>query len=74
MMQFSGGIPINEFCALVAIVTEKHGKNVMISACDKDGHMHLTKKVVGLKAGTTTDRHLGYIDVNTGSLVWDGAA
>lgn len=64
-------IPINEFCALVNIVTERHGKDVAISTCDVEGHMHLTKKAVGLKAGTTVDRHLGYIDIKTGSLVWD---
>jgi hypothetical protein len=71
MTQFYRGIPIEEFCALVDIVTKKHGKDVMISACDGEGHMHLTKKMMGLHAGTTTDMHLGYIDIKTGSLIWD---
>lgn len=57
----SRGIPIDEFCALERIVTKKHGEGVMISVQDKDGHMHLTKD----------KKHLGYIDINTGSLVWD---
>ena len=58
----SKGIPVDEFCALVAIVTKRHGKTVMIAAQDEKGHMHLTKD----------KKHLGYIDINTGSLVWDG--
>lgn len=65
------GIPVNEFCALVDIVTKKHGKGVMISSQDKEGKMHLTKRFTGLKKGTTEMRHLGYIDLKTGSLVWD---
>jgi hypothetical protein len=65
------GIPIPEFCALVELVTKKFGQDVMISVCDKEGHMHLTKKYVGLKPGTLVDKHLGYIDIHTGSLVWD---
>lgn len=64
-------IPIDEFCALVDIVTKRHGKDVMVAACDSDGHMHLTKKATELISGTITDRHLGYIDIRTGSLVWD---
>jgi len=64
----SKGIPVDEFCALVAIVTRRHGETVMISAQDEKGHMHLTKP--GHFLG---DQHLGYIDINTGSLVWDGA-
>jgi len=54
-------IPINEFCSLVDIVTERYGKEVMMSAQDKNGHMHLTRD----------GEHLGYIDIETGSLVWD---
>ena len=54
-------ISVNEFCALVAIVENRHGKNVMASQTDDEGHMHLTKE----------GKHLGYIDINTGSLVWD---
>lgn len=57
----SRGIPIDEFCALERIVTKKHGEGVMISVQDKNGHMHLTKN----------KKHLGYIDINTGSLIWD---
>jgi len=56
-----GGIAISEFCALVAIVTKKHGKEVTISGEDEEGHMHLQKN----------GQHLGYIDITTGSLVWD---
>ena len=65
------GTPISEFCALVDIITKRHGKDVMISECDKKGHMHFSKKVTGMKAGSIVDQHLGYIDINTGSLVWD---
>lgn len=56
-----GGIPVEEFCAIQKIVTMKHGDGVMISVQDKEGHMHLTKD----------KKHLGYIDIKTGSLVWD---
>lgn len=55
------GTPVPEFLQLVKIVTKRHGKGVMIRQCDKDGRMHLTKD----------KQHLGYIDINTGSLVWD---
>lgn len=55
------GIAVNEFCALVDIVTARHGEGVMVSVQDKEGHMHLTKE----------EKHLGYIDIITGSLVWD---
>ena len=54
----SKGIPVDEFCKLVDIVIKKHGENVMISVQDKEGHMHLTKD----------KKHLGYIDIKTGSL------
>jgi len=43
-----GGTPISEFCALVDIITKRHGKDVMISECDKKGHMHFSKKVTGV--------------------------
>ena len=65
------GTPISEFCALVDIITKRHGKDVMISECDKKGHMHFSKKATGIKTGSIVDRHLGYIDINNGSLVWD---
>ena len=52
---------IDEFCDLETLVTKKHGPGVMISAQDKEGHMHLTKD----------GKHIGYIDINTGSLVYD---
>lgn len=55
------GTPISEFCALVEIITKRHGKGVMISERDKKGHMHFSKE----------KQHLGYIDINNGSLVWD---
>ena len=55
------GLPVSEFVDLVNVITKKHGKGVMIGECDKEGHMHLSLK----------KKHLGYIDVNTGSLVWD---
>ncbi len=54
-------ISINEFCALVEIVTKRHGKDVMVSEVDQENHMHLKKD----------EEHLGYIDITTGSLVWD---
>jgi hypothetical protein len=54
-------MPVKEFCALVDIITKKCGKSVMVSECDKIGHMHFSKD----------KKHLGYIDINTGSLVWD---
>ena len=57
------GTPISEFCSLVDIVTKRHGKDVMISECDKKGHMHFSKD----------KKHLGYIDINNGSLIWDTA-
>lgn len=63
------GIPVNEFCALQKIVTNRHGKDVMISVQDKKGRMHLTKPGYFLD-----DQHLGYIDIKTGSLVWDVTA
>jgi hypothetical protein len=62
------GIPVDEFVALIAIITKKYGKDVTISAQDEMGRMHLTKPGYFLD-----DKHLGYIDINTGSLVWDGA-
>ena len=55
------GTPIPEFCALVDIITKKHGKKVMVGECDKKGYMHFSKD----------EKHLGYIDINTGSLVWN---
>ncbi len=54
-------IPVDEFCSLVDIVTKRYGETVMISAEDSAGHMHLTRE----------GEHLGYIDIKTGSLVWD---
>ena len=59
----NGGIPVDEFCALVAIATKRYGDKVMMAAQDKDGHAHLT----------LDKKHIGYIDINTGSLVWDKA-
>jgi hypothetical protein len=55
------GTTIPEFCALVKIITKRHGKKVMISECDAEGKMHFSKD----------GKHLGYIDIKTGSLVWD---
>ena len=55
------GTPIPDFLDLVKIVTKKYGKKVMIKECDKNGQMHLSLE----------GKHLGYIDINTGSLVWD---
>lgn len=55
------GTPVKEFCALIDIITKRHGKDVMVKECDKKGHMHFSKD----------KKHLGYIDINTGSLVWD---
>jgi hypothetical protein len=56
------GTTIPEFCALVKIITRRHGKKVMIGECDENGWMHFSKG----------EKHLGYIDIRTGSLVWDG--
>ena len=67
-LSFGGpGIPIDEFCALVKVVTGRHGEDVIISVQDEQGRMHLTKPGHFLD-----DQHLGYIDIKTGSLVWDG--
>lgn len=55
------GTPIPEFLDLVKIVTKKYGKKVRVKECDKQGQMHLS----------LDGKHLGYIDINTGSLVWD---
>lgn len=55
------GIPIPEFCALVDIVTKRYGTGVMVSPQDGEGKMHLT----------LGGEHLGHIDINTGSLVWN---
>ena len=55
------GIPIPDFVDLVKIVTKKYGKKVTIKECDKQGQMHLSLE----------GKHLGYIDIITGSLVWD---
>lgn len=68
----SPGITVDEFCALEKIVTKKHGEGVMISAQDEQGRMHLTKPEIGAVTGYRYSHHLGYIDINTGSLVWDG--
>ncbi len=54
-------ISINEFVALVAIVTNRHGKGVMMSEQTAENRMDLS----------LDDKHLGYIDIATGSLVWD---
>lgn len=54
-------LSINEFCALVDIIAARHGKNVMVSEQDAEDHMHFSKD----------GEHLGYIDVKTGSLIWD---
>jgi len=70
----SGGIPVDEFCKLVDVVTERHGKDVMVSVEDEKGHMHLSKPEIGEITGYRYSHHLGYIDIKTGSLVWDGAA
>ena len=56
-----GGTPVSEFVALSKIVTDRHGKEVMVSETDREGHMHFSKN----------GNHLGYIDVNTGSLIWE---
>lgn len=56
-------ISIEEFCALVNIVTKRHGEDVMVSESDKQNRMHMTKD----------GKHLGYIDIDTGSLIWEGA-
>jgi hypothetical protein len=69
-----GGIPVEEFCALVAIVTKRHGQGVMISVQDHQGHMHLTNPEIGAVTGFRYSHYLGYIDIKTGSLVWDGMA
>lgn len=58
------GIAVEEFYSLVVIVTRRYGEGVMISGEDAEGHMHLTKE----------GEHLGYIDIHTGSLVWDKGA
>jgi hypothetical protein len=58
---FGGGTPIPDFLDLVKIVTKKYGKKVMIKECDAQGQMHLS----------LDGKHLGYIDITTGSLVWD---
>lgn len=55
------GTPIQEFLDLVKIVTKKYGKKVMIKECDKEGKMYLSLE----------GKHLGYIDINNGSLVWN---
>jgi len=69
----SKGIPVDEFCKLVEIVTNRHGEGVMISVQDEKGRMHLTNPEIGAITGFRYPHHLGYIDINTGSLVWDGA-
>jgi hypothetical protein len=69
----NGGIPVDEFCKLVDVVTGRHGKGVMISVQDEHGHMHLTNPEIGEVTGYRYSHHLGYIDIKTGSLVWDGA-
>lgn len=61
------GIPIEEFCALMKVATLRYGEGLTISGADKAGHMHLFKDQEHFK------EHLGYIDLNSGSLVWDGA-
>lgn len=61
------GLSVDEFVRLTKIITDRHGKGVLISQADAKGHMHLTKP--GYFLGP---QHLGFIDVNTGSLVWDG--
>ena len=58
-----GGIPVDEFCALIAIATKRYGNKVMMAAQDEKGHAHLTLE----------GKHIGYIDIDTGSLVWDAA-
>lgn len=60
--EYGPGTSIEEFCALVKIITKRHGKKIMISECDREGKMHFSKD----------GKHLGYIDIKTGSLVWGG--
>lgn len=55
------GTSIEEFCTLVKIITKRHGNEVVVSECDGDGKMHFSKD----------KQHLGYIEIKTGSLVWD---
>jgi len=68
----NGGITVDEFCKLVEVVTERHGHGVMVSVEDERGRMHLTKPEIGAITGYRYPHHLGYIDIKTGSLVWDG--
>jgi hypothetical protein len=61
------GLSVDEFVKLSKIVTARNGKDVLISQPDNKGHMRLTKP------GHFLDpQYLGYVDVNTGSLVWEG--
>jgi hypothetical protein len=55
------GIPINDFVKLVDEVTKKKGEGVMVSEAGKDYKMHLT----------LNEKHIGYISLITGKLVWD---
>jgi len=65
------GLSVTEFCALTDIITKRHGKKVMIAECDKGGKMHFSKDETGSITGFEYHQHLGYIDINTSSLVWD---
>lgn len=59
-----GGLAVSEFCKLVEVITDRYGEGVMISECDKEAKMHFS----------LNNEHLGFIDINTGSLVWDKGA
>lgn len=58
----SGGLSVDEFAKMTEIARIRYGDGVMISPADKDSRMHLSKD----------KKHLGYIDLKTGSLIWDG--
>lgn len=59
--EVKGSISINEFCRLIDMAVIKHGKGITISAQDKQGRCHLS----------SNGKHLGYIDLIRGSLIWD---
>ena len=56
-----GGLSVEEFSEYAKIAERRHGPGVMVGQPSQTGRMNLTK----------SGKHLGYIDVITGSLIWD---
>jgi len=73
-----GNVSIEEFCLLAAAIIERCGSHTILSSPDKNGHVHISTWFEvegidghGLFGRDIVTQHRGYIDIKTGSLIWD---